>query len=77
MRKFQCLLFVLKRLYICYYMICMTVLLRQSLNSFTKMQLYNYQGITYQYIVYARKKIDIFMKCLYSNSFIRLDSPYD
>ena len=55
----------------------MTVLLRQSLNSLTKMQLYNYQGITYQYIVYARKKIDIFMKCLYSNSFIRLDSPYD
>ena len=37
-----------------------------------KMQLYNYQHIIYQYIVYARKK-DIFMKCLYS----RLDSPYD
>ena len=36
-----------------------------------KMQLYNYQDIIYQYIVYARKKI--FMKCLYS----RLDSPYD
>ena len=25
MRKFQCLLFVLKRSYICYYIICMTV----------------------------------------------------
>ena len=25
MRKFECLLFVLKRSYICYYMICMTV----------------------------------------------------
>ena len=25
MRKFQCLLFVLKRLYICYYIMCMTV----------------------------------------------------
>ena len=37
------------------------------------MQLYNYQDIIYQYIAYARKKIDIFMKCLYS----RLDSPYD
>ena len=41
------------------------------------MQLYNYQDIIYQYIIYARKKIDIFMKCLYSNSFIRLDSFYD
>ena len=41
------------------------------------MQLYNYQDIMYQYIIYARKKIDIFMKCLYSNSFIRLDSFYD
>ena len=38
-----------------------------------KMQLCNYQDIIHQYIVYARKKIDIFMKCLYS----RLDSPYD
>ena len=38
-----------------------------------RMQLYNFQDIIYQYIVYARKKIDIFMKCLYS----RLDSPYD
>ena len=55
----------------------MTVSLRQSLNSFTKMQLYNYQDIIYQYIVYARKKIDTLMKCLYSNSLIRLDSPYD
>ena len=51
----------------------MSVPLRQSLNSFTKMQLYNYQDIIYQYVAYARKKIDIFMKCLYS----RLDSPYD
>ena len=41
------------------------------------MQLYNYEGIIYQYIIHARKKIDIFMKCLYSNSFIRLDSFYD
>ena len=56
MWKFQCVLFVLKRLYICYYIICMTVPLRQSLNSFKKMQLYNYQDIIYQYIVYARKK---------------------
>ena len=38
-----------------------------------KMQSHNYQDIIYQYIVCARKKIDIFMKCLYS----RLDSPYD
>ena len=30
MRKFQCLLFVLKRSYICYYMICMTVPLIKS-----------------------------------------------
>ena len=28
MRKFQCLLFVLKRSYICYYVICMTVPLK-------------------------------------------------
>ena len=28
MRKFQCLLFVLKRFYICYYIICMTVPLK-------------------------------------------------
>ena len=41
------------------------------------MQLYKYQDIIYQYIIYARKKIDIFMKCLYSNSFIRLGSFYD
>ena len=27
---FQCLLFVLKRLYICYYIICMTVPLKQT-----------------------------------------------
>ena len=33
--------------------------------------------VQYQYTVYARRKIDIFMKCLYSNSFIKLDSPYD
>ena len=51
----------------------MSVPLRQSLNSFMKMQLYNYQDIIYQYVAYARKKIDIFMKYLYS----RLDSPYD
>ena len=30
MRKFQCLLFVLKRSYICYYIICMTVPLRSE-----------------------------------------------
>ena len=41
------------------------------------MQLYNYKDIIYQYIIYAREKIDIFMKCLYSKSFIRLDSFYD
>ena len=29
MRKFQCLLFVLKRSYICYYIICMTVPLEE------------------------------------------------
>ena len=28
-------------------------------------------------IIYARKKVDIFMKCLYLNSFIKLDSFYD
>ena len=28
MQKFQCLLFVLKRSYICYYIICMTVTLK-------------------------------------------------
>ena len=41
------------------------------------MQLFNCQDIIYQYIIYARKKVDIFMKCLYSNSFIILDSFYD
>ena len=43
------------------------------------MQLYNYQHIISkdQYIIYARKIIDIFMKCLYSNNFIKLDSFYD
>ena len=41
------------------------------------MQLYNYQDIVHQYIIYARKKIYIFMECLYSNSFIRLNSFYD
>ena len=30
MRYFQCLLFVLKRSYICYYIICMTVPLKQN-----------------------------------------------
>ena len=30
MRKIQCLLIVLKRSYICYYMICMTILLRSA-----------------------------------------------
>ena len=42
-------------------------------------RLYNYQDIIskQQYIIYARKMIDIFMKCLYSNSFIKLDSFYD
>ena len=37
----------------------MTVPLRQSLNSFMKMQLCNHQDIIYLDIVYARKKIDI------------------
>ena len=37
----------------------MTVPLRQSLNSFMKMQLRNHQDIIYLDIVYARKKIDI------------------
>ena len=32
MRKFQCLLFVLKRLNICYYIIYMTVPLNEKLN---------------------------------------------
>ena len=43
------------------------------------MQLCNYQDITVknQYIIYARKNIDTFMKFLYSNSFIKLDSFYD
>ena len=43
------------------------------------MQLYNYPDITInnQYIIYARKKADTFMKCFYSNSFIKLDSFYD
>ena len=31
MRKFQCLLFVLKRLYNCHYIICMTVPLKSNL----------------------------------------------
>ena len=41
-------------------------------------QLYNYQDIISKQpiIIYARKMIDIFMKCLYSNSFIKLDSFY-
>ena len=44
------------------------------------MQLYSYQDIINKqpvYIIYARKKIDIFMKCLDSNSFIKLESFYD
>ena len=41
------------------------------------MQPYNHQDTIYYYIIYARKKIDICMKCLYSNSFIRLNSFYD
>ena len=42
-------------------------------------RLYNYQDIIskQQYIIYARKMIDIFMKCMYLNSFIKLDSFYD
>ena len=31
-------------------------------------------SVNNQYINYARKMIDIFMKCLYSNSLIKLDS---
>ena len=34
-------------------------------------------SINNQYIIYARKKINIFMKCLYSNSFIKLDNFCD
>ena len=34
-------------------------------------------SINNQYNIYTRKKIDIFMKYLYSNSFIKLDSFYD
>ena len=34
-------------------------------------------SVNNQYIIYARKMIDIFMKCLYSNSLIKLDSFYD
>ena len=41
-------------------------------------QLHNNQDIfSKQPIYHARKMIDIFMKCLYSNSFIKLDSFYD
>ena len=34
-------------------------------------------SVNNQYIIYARKMIDIFMKCLYSNRLIKLDSFYD
>ena len=49
----------------------------RSLNPFLKMQPYDYQDIIFQYIIYARKKIDIFMKCFYSSGFIRSDSFYE
>ena len=37
----------------------------------------NLLSVNNQYIIYASKMIDILMKCLYSNSFIKLDSFYD
>ena len=37
----------------------------------------NLLSVNNQYIIYGSKMIDIFMKCLYSNSFIKLDSFYD
>ena len=40
MRKFQCLLFVLKRSYICYYIICMTVPLR-TIHDITNIFMYS------------------------------------
>ena len=42
------------------------------------MQLYNYQDIFNKKPINCLcKKIDIFMKCLYSNSSLKLDSFYD
>ena len=73
MRKFQYLLFSLKRLYLSLYNLHDCTFEAIIKFNHKKMQLCNYQDVIYQYIVYARKKIDIFMKCLYS----RLDSPYD
>ena len=34
-------------------------------------------SVNNQYIIFARKMIDIFLKCLYSNRFIKLDSFYN
>ena len=41
------------------------------------MYMYNIYANNNQYIIYARKKINIFIKCLYSNSLIKLGSFYD
>ena len=43
------------------------------------MQLYNYQDTINKQPIYHlyKKKRDIFTKCLYSDSFIKLDSFYD
>ena len=48
-------------------------------NSFTKVQLYHYQGITNKKPIYClcKKKDRCFYQCLYSNNFIKLDSFYD
>ena len=34
-------------------------------------------SVNNQYITFARKMIDIFLKCLYSNRFMKLDSFYN
>ena len=56
MWKFQCVLFVLQRLYICYYIICMTVPLRQSLNSITRKCSYITIRILYTNISFMQEK---------------------
>ena len=61
MRKFQCLLFVLKWLYIFCHIICMTVPLRQSVNSITRKCSYITIRILYTNISFMQEKRQIFL----------------
>ena len=54
MRKFQCLLFVLKQSYICYYIICMTVPLNEQKMIFLTEGMYSH-GDTVWKLKYSKK----------------------